>query len=88
MTTIGNLMRDQSVTNESTDLQPQFTDNVQAPTQTLRDSVEKALKNYFDHLDGQAVTDVYKMVLSEIEAPLLECVMSYTKGNQTNNPYI
>ena len=52
-------------------------------SQTLRDSVEKALQNYFDHLDGQPVTDVYNMVLSEIEAPLLECVMRYTRDNQT-----
>ena len=51
--------------------------------QTLRDSVEKALKNYFAHLDGQPVTDIYQMVLSEVEAPLLETIMTYTRGNQT-----
>ena len=58
-----------------------------APTdqesQTLRDHVHKALRNYFAHLDGQPVTDVYQMVLSEVEAPLLETVMEYTRGNQT-----
>lgn len=53
------------------------------PTQTLRDSVEKALQNYFDHLDGQPVVDLYDMVLSEVEAPLLETVMKYTRDNQT-----
>lgn len=52
-------------------------------TQTLRDSVEKSMNNYFSHLDGQDVTDVYQMVLSEVEAPLLETVMAYVKGNQT-----
>ncbi|PJE78786.1 DNA-binding protein Fis [invertebrate metagenome] len=50
---------------------------------TLRDSVEKAMNNYFAHLDGQDVTNVYSMVLSEVEAPLLETVMAYVKGNQT-----
>lgn len=50
---------------------------------TLRDSVEQALRNYFEHLDGQDVTDVYNMVLAEVEAPLLESVMEYVKGNQT-----
>jgi Fis family transcriptional regulator, factor for inversion stimulation protein len=58
----------------------------QAPVsqaQTLRDSVSVALKNYFSHLEGQAVTDVYEMVLSEVEAPLLEEVMKYTRSNQT-----
>lgn len=52
-------------------------------TQTLRDNVETALKNYFDHLDGQPVVDLYDMVLSEVEAPLLETVMKYTRDNQT-----
>lgn len=52
-------------------------------TQTLRDSVEKALESYFAQLDGQMVTDVYDMVLSEVEAPLLEVVMRHTKDNQT-----
>lgn len=51
--------------------------------QTLRDCVEQALRNYFEHLDGQDVTDVYDMVLAEVEAPLLESVMHYVKGNQT-----
>ncbi|WP_419813023.1 DNA-binding transcriptional regulator Fis [Bacterioplanoides sp.] len=60
--------------------------NLLAPSessQTLRDSVEKALQNYFDHLDGQPVVDIYDMVLSEVEAPLLETVMKYTRDNQT-----
>ena len=54
-----------------------------AESQTLRDSVEKSMNNYFAHLDGQDVTDVYQMVLSEVEGPLLETVMAYVKGNQT-----
>lgn len=54
-----------------------------AQAQTLRDSVEVAMSNYFSHLDGQSVTDVYQMVLSEVEAPLLEAVMKYTRNNQT-----
>ncbi|WP_221800216.1 DNA-binding transcriptional regulator Fis [Oceanobacter mangrovi] len=51
--------------------------------QTLRDSVEKALQNYFDQLDGQEVAGIYDMVLSEVEVPLLETVMKYTRDNQT-----
>ncbi len=50
--------------------------------QTLRDSVAIALNKYFTHLDGQQVVDVYQMVLSEVEAPLLEAVMRYTRHNQ------
>lgn len=52
-------------------------------SQTLRDSVHHSLSNYFEQLDGQPVTDVYQMVLTEIEAPLFETVMAYTKDNQT-----
>ncbi|PKM32014.1 MAG: DNA-binding transcriptional regulator Fis [Gammaproteobacteria bacterium HGW-Gammaproteobacteria-11] len=58
-------------------------DPLSQSSQTLRDSVELALKNYFEHLDGQDVTDVYNMVLCEVEAPLLESVMEHVKGNQT-----
>ena len=52
-------------------------------TQTIRDSVAIALENYFSQLDGQEVFDVYDMVLAEVEAPLLEAVMRYTRKNQT-----
>ncbi len=58
-------------------------EDVRQREQTLRDCVEQALRNYFEHLDGQDVTDVYDMVLAEVEAPLLESVMHYVKGNQT-----
>lgn len=51
--------------------------------QSLRDCVEKAVNNYFQHLDGQDVTSVYDMVLAEVEAPMLEVVMKYTRHNQT-----
>ena len=51
--------------------------------ETLRDSVYRALHNYFQNLDGQSVSDVYQMVLTEVEAPLLETVLDYTHGNQT-----
>lgn len=46
----------------------------QVQEQSLRSSVESTMENYFRHLDGQSVTDVYDMVLQEVEAPLLEIV--------------
>lgn len=51
--------------------------------QTLRSCVEKALQTYFAHLDGQNTTDLYDLVLSEVEAPLFATVMEYVKGNQS-----
>jgi len=55
---------------------------------SLRDSVEKAVTNYFQHLDGQDVSDVYDMVLAEIEAPMLEVVMNFTRHNQTRAAHV
>ncbi|OZG71401.1 Fis family transcriptional regulator [Hahella sp. CCB-MM4] len=62
---------------------PLQVDKSTADTMTLRDSVEQALENYFTQLDGAPVKDVYNMVLSEVEAPLLEQVLKYTRNNQT-----
>lgn len=61
--------------------EPEQTELAQA--RTLRDSVAIALNTYLSTLDGQEVSDVYNMVLSEVEAPLLEEVMKYTRNNQT-----
>lgn len=41
------------------------------------------MDEFFAHLDGQPVTNLYEMVLSEVEAPLLDVVMKYAKDNQT-----
>ncbi len=51
--------------------------------QPLHDSVRQALENYFTQLKGQAPNNLYEMVLAEVEVPLLEAVMEYTKGNQS-----
>jgi len=52
-------------------------------TSHLRDAVTRAVRAYLDELDGQPSTDVYQMVLAEIEAPLLAEIMAYTRNNQT-----
>ena len=49
----------------------------------LRESVQQALRNYLSQLNGQEVTELYEMVLSEVEAPTLDIIMQYTRGNQT-----
>lgn len=51
--------------------------------QSLRMCVEHALENYFSDLDGLDTSDLYQMVLAEVEAPLLEAVMRYTSYNQS-----
>tara|TARA_B100000029_G_C17151248_1_gene806113 strand:- start:371 stop:634 length:264 start_codon:yes stop_codon:yes gene_type:complete len=45
--------------------------------------VAKSMKKYFRELDGEKTTNIYKMVLKEVEQPLFETVMKECKGNQT-----
>ena len=58
-------------------------DDPNTPGKNLRDAVTVAVRHYLNDLDGQISTDVYQMVLAEVEAPLLEEIMAYTRNNQT-----
>ena len=53
--------------------------------ESVRQCVEHALQQYFLHLDGQPANDLYQLVLSEVEAPLLEAVLTYTRNNQSKS---
>tara|TARA_R110001592_G_scaffold363352_1_gene684736 strand:- start:2636 stop:2932 length:297 start_codon:yes stop_codon:yes gene_type:complete len=53
--------------------------------ESVRQCVEHALHQYFLHLDGQPANDLYQLVLSEVEAPLLEAVLTYTRNNQSKS---
>jgi len=55
----------------------------QSKPSPLRTQAKIAIKNYLSQLNGNDVDDMYELVLSEIEAPMLEEVMQYTRGNQT-----
>jgi Fis family transcriptional regulator len=50
-------------------------------TRPLAGHVRESLERYFDELNGQAPNELYDLVLSEIEQPLLEVVMTQTRGN-------
>lgn len=64
-------------------LQSNTSENVLNQPFTLRESVEIAMKNYFSQLEEQQPVDLYNLVLAEVEAPLMESVMRFTRGNQT-----
>jgi len=49
----------------------------------LHMQVRAALENYFYALEGERPVNLYKLVLGEVEPPLLETVLRYTRGNQT-----
>lgn len=49
----------------------------------LRDSVRQALQGYLLNFKDKNITNIYQLVLSETEKPLLDIIMQYTRGNQT-----
>ncbi|MCC6302296.1 MAG: DNA-binding transcriptional regulator Fis [Gammaproteobacteria bacterium] len=51
--------------------------------QPLGSAVETALRRYLKDLDGHPPTELYEMVLCEVEQPLLRTVMQFTRGNQS-----
>ncbi|RTE85695.1 MULTISPECIES: DNA-binding transcriptional regulator Fis [Gammaproteobacteria] len=69
--------------NRETETHPLITQAPNANPKPLRNSVKQALNNFLGQLDGQDPEELYELVLSEVEAPLLEEVMTYTRGNQT-----
>jgi len=50
---------------------------------TLHEQVTQTVKNYFTNLDGAEPVELYKLVLEEVEVPLFEATMSFTKNNQS-----
>ncbi|MFM2006697.1 MAG: DNA-binding protein Fis [Pseudomonadota bacterium] len=59
------------------------------PTQTAPDNsilsqhVRAALKDYFARLDGVGATQLYELVLCEVEQPLIQTVLEHCEFNQT-----
>jgi Fis family transcriptional regulator len=45
--------------------------------------VRKMMKQYFKDLDGEDASNIYDMVVANVERPLLEVVMHQARGNQT-----
>ncbi len=45
--------------------------------------IKNMLEDYFHELDGHPPANLYQMVLAEVEQPLLESVLHYTRGNQS-----
>ena len=49
----------------------------------LSHQVSKSMQKFFRELDGENPTNIYSMVLKEVELPLLEIVMKECKDNQS-----
>ncbi len=51
--------------------------------QTLRECVTYSLAEYFEKVDYENISNLYDLVLTEVEAPLLQTVMQHTRSNQS-----
>ena len=49
----------------------------------LKECVERALEQYFNDMDGHEAKDLYELILSQVEKPLLESVCQHTKNNMS-----
>ena len=55
---------------------------------TLAGTVHNAAEEYLELVGVQPVTYLYDLVLAEVEAPLLECVLRFTGYNQSQTAKI
>ena len=62
--------------------------NAPAGDSELSACVRRMMKQYFHDLDGEETTDIYEMVVANVEKPLLEVVMHQARGNQTRAAFL
>ena len=53
------------------------------PHKPLYESVLTSVNNFLNNPANAGTTDLYEIVLSEVERPLLDRVMQFVHGNQT-----
>jgi Fis family transcriptional regulator len=58
------------------------TDGAVRPAEpTLRECAQRAIRRYLKDLDGSGCSDLYRLFLHQVEAPLLEEVLRHSDGN-------
>lgn len=62
---------------------PVETPPLQPTSARLRDSVRESLRQYFIRLENTSPANLYEMVLTEMETPLLEIVLQHVNQNQS-----
>ncbi len=53
------------------------------PPGALRSSINDSIRRYFRDLGDEEIFGVYRMVLDEVELPLLSAVMEHARGNHS-----
>lgn len=51
--------------------------------QTLKQCVSEALEEYLSQVEHEDISDLYNMVMGEVEAPMLAVVMKHARSNQS-----
>lgn len=54
--------------------------NLQA---SLAETVDRVMREYLDVLGEHEASNIYRLVIDEVERPLMDVMMEYTKGNQS-----
>jgi len=58
-------------------------DHKKPAVMSLSVQIKQMVGQYFSQLNGHDAVDLYAMVISEVEKPLLEATLEYTGYNQT-----
>lgn len=59
-----------------------------SPSASLAHHIELVVREYFDNLKEQQPTQLYELMLSQFEKPLISVVFEHTRGNQTKTAEI
>ena len=59
-----------------------------SPSASLAHHIELVVREYFDNLKEQQPTQLYELMLSQFEKPLISVVLEHTRGNQTKTAEI
>ncbi len=60
-----------------------MSDDTDNKPQTLKQCVSEALEEYLSQVDQEHISELYNMVLGEVEAPMLAVVMKHARSNQS-----
>ena len=77
-----NSMNDQDFQARSAEIN-QASDNQTQEISQLSHAVKHSIRRYLFELEGTQPSDMYDLVLRQIEQPLFEAILEHTKGNQS-----
>lgn len=68
----------------NTNLDPSKIPNHELTKQNnISDCVRDSLKTYFSDMGDHEISNLYDLIISQVEKPLFEAVLEHTRGNMT-----